>query len=314
MEETGRAEKKAQKEKRRRRIQMIRKIKVGAGLCIGLAVLLYMLSAFVFFKVGSVEVIGTPDADGNALPGSSYYSSEEIVRVSGVETGDSLVLVSKKNTKESIEKLLPYIGNVKVQRRYPSTLRLVVEDTSAVYALDAGGGYTILDDEYKVLGVTEKIPLGAAKIVGISMVNAEMGTIAEFTDEAYKSRLDTIREKCENAGITDITKIHIENIANVSITIDGRFTCILGTLTQLEEKLSMAAKTIEAELENNSDARIIIDVKDPERSYVRDDYSPVENEYEIEQESIISEENDESADPDETPQEELPEDIPDAVG
>ena len=314
MEETVRAEKKAQKERKRRRIQLIRKIKVGAGLCIGLAVLLYLLSAFVFFKVGSIEVIGMTDENGETLPGSSYYSSEEIIRVSGVETGDSLVLVSKKNTKDSIEKLLPYIGNVKVQRRYPSTLRLVVEDTSAVYALDAGGGYTILNEEFKVLGVTEKMPKGSAKIIGVSVVNAEIGTIAEFSDESYKTRLETIREKCKDAGVTNITKIDIENIANVSITVDGRFTFILGTLTQLEEKLSMAVRTMESEISNDQDLKIIIDVKDPERSYVRDDYSPVENEYENEQESIIAEENDESADSEETPQEELPEDVPEAVG
>ncbi len=313
MEETAKAEKKAEREKKRRRVQLMRKIKVGAGLCIGLAVLLYLLSAFVFFKVESIEVMGIPDENGDALPGSSYYSSEEIVRVSGVNTGDSLVLVSKKNAKESIEKLLPYIGNVKVQRRYPSTLRLVVEDTSAVYALDAGGGYTILNEEYKVLGITEKMPLGSAKIVGISVVNAEIGTIAEFTDEAYKTRLDTVREKCEKSGITDITKINIENIANVSITIDGRYTFIIGTLTQIEEKLSMAVKTMEAEIADNPDVRIIIDVKDPERSYVRDDYSIVENEYESEEDiSEIPENNDEPI-IDEVP-EDFPEDVPEAVG
>ena len=88
MEETARAEKKAEREKKRRRVQMVRKIKVGAGLCIGLAVLLYLLSAFVFFKVESIEVIGTPDENGESLPGSSYYSSEEIVRVSGVKASD----------------------------------------------------------------------------------------------------------------------------------------------------------------------------------------------------------------------------------
>ena len=71
---------------------------------------------------------------------------------------------------------------------------------------------------------------------------------------------------------------------------------------------------MQQKLENNSDARIIIDVKDSERSYVRDDFSPVENEYESEPESILVEENDEAEAPDETPQEELPEDIPEAVG
>lgn len=310
MEETGRAERNAARAKKRRRTQIIRRIKVGAGLCIGLAVLLYLLSAFVFFKVESVEVIGIPDENGENLPGSSYYSSDEIVRVSGVNIGDSLVLVSKYSTKESIEKLLPYIGNVKVQRKYPSTLRLVVEDTSAVYALDAGGGYTLLNEEYKVLGTMEKIPSGAAKVVGISMVNNEVGTIAEFSDEAYKTRLDTIKDACTDAGISDITKIDIENIANVSITINGRFTLILGTLIQLEEKLSMAFNTMEAELANSPDARIIIDVKDPERSYVRDDYSPIETEDESEPENGDDPENTDEPNIDD----EVPEDIPEAVG
>ena len=39
---------------------------------------------------------------------------------------------------------------------------------------------------------------------------------------------------------------------------------------------------MEAEYQNSPDAKIIIDVTDTERSYVRDDYSPVEDEYETE--------------------------------
>ena len=39
---------------------------------------------------------------------------------------------------------------------------------------------------------------------------------------------------------------------------------------------------MEAENQNSSDLKIIIDVTDTERSYVRDDYSPVEDEYETE--------------------------------
>lgn len=314
MAELSKAERQAIREKKRRRTQIFRRIKVGAILCAVLAVVLYLLSAFVFFKVGNIDVTftGITDENGEALTDSRYYSAEEIIRISGVDTGDSLVLVSKSNVKDSIEKLLPYIGNVKVQRKYPSTLKLTVEETSAVYAFDAGGGYTLMNEKYKVLGVTDKLPSDSIKIVGISVKTAETGTIAEFTDEAYKSRLDTVRNACSKAEINDVTKIDLSNIANVRVTVNGRFTFILGTLTQLEEKISMALQSMNSELANNPSARIIIDVTDPERSYVRDDYSPIEI-YEEESSEYFDDDIEEPENYGEEP-EDVPEDIPEAVG
>ena len=100
--------------------------------------------------------------------------------------------------------------------------------------------------------------------------------------EAYKNRINTIVKACSDAGITNITKLDLSNIANVRIVLDGRITFVLGTITDLNEKLSLALRTMEAEYQNSPDAKIIIDVTDTERSYVRDDYSPVEDEYETE--------------------------------
>lgn len=308
MEEKANAEKKAARARKKRIKQIIKMAKVGTGLCIGLAVLLYLLSAFVFFKVESIDVAFTGITDGNsdALPDSGYYSSEEIVRVSGVDIGDSLVLISKYEIEESIEKLLPYIGNVKVQRKYPSTLRLTVEDTSSVYALDAGGGYTLLNKDFKVLETVEKLPSGSAKVVGIPIVSSETGTVIKFNDDAYKSRLETIMDAFDDAEIQNVTKIDLTNIANVKVTVDGRFTLVIGTLTQLDKKISTAIKTIEAEIQNNPDARVIIDLTDPDRSYVRDDYSPLEE--------VVSEISTDEQDEIPEEPEELPEEIPEAVG
>lgn len=282
MDEQLKAERKAEREKKRRRLMLERRIKVGALLCCATALVLYLLCAFVLFKIDTIEVIGVEDENGNLLPASSYYTHDEIIRVSGVETGDSLVRVSKKGVKDSIEKLLPYVGDVKVKRRYPSTLRLVTEDTHALYGADVGGGFTLLDSEFKVLNVSERLPLGSMKVVGVSFESAETGTTAVFADEAYKNRINTIVKACTDAGITNITKLDLSNIANVRIVLDGRITFVLGTITDLNEKLSLALRTMEAEYQNSPDAKIIIDVTDTERSYVRDDYSPVEDEYETE--------------------------------
>ena len=301
MDEQLKAERKAEREKKRHRLMLIRRIKVGGALSCALVLILYILCAFVFFKIDTIEVLGIEDENGNILPASSYYTHDEIIRVSGVETGDSLVRVSKNKVEESVEKLLPYVGDVKVKRRYPSTLRLVTEDTHALYGADAGGGFTLLDKDFKVLNVSERLPHGSMKLVGVSFETAETGETAVFADEAFKNRINTILNACSDAGITNITKLDLSNIANVRIVINSRITFVLGTITDLQDKLSLGLKTMEAEYQNSPDAKIIIDVTDTERSYVRDDYSPVEDEYETELQEP------------ETGYEEIPEDVPEEV-
>lgn len=314
MEEQRTTDKKAQREKKRQRLMIIRRIKVGAVLCAVLALVLYLLSAFVLFKIDKIEVLGVKDEEGNMLPASVYYTEEEIIRISGVETGDSLVRVSKCDVKNSIEKLLPFVGNVKVQRRYPSTLRLITEDTHAVYGADAGGGLTLLDENYKVLGISEKRPAGCIKITGLSFESAETGETAVFTDEAYKSRIKNIVDACNDAGIENITKLDLSNIANVRIVINGRVTLILGTITDLSDKLTMGLRTMEAELQNASEAKIIIDVTDSDRSYVRDDFSPVEEDEPVSEEPVPEEDVPENEAPEEPAQDNNEEKQPEAVG
>lgn len=317
MQEIKNSDKNALKAKKRRRLQIIRRIKVIGGLCVGLALVLYLLSAFVFFKISVIDVVGITDEDGNVTEGSVFYSDEDIIKISGAETGDSLVLVSKRKTEEAIEKLLPYIGNAQVRRKYPSTLRIIVEDTSAAFAIDAAGGYILLNEEFKVLETSDKVPSGCAKVIGIPVQSADSGATVKFTDEGYKSRIETIKSAFYDAEISGITKIDISNIANIKVTVDGRFTLVMGTLTQMREKLIMAQKTIEKETEDNPNAKVIIDLTDPDRAYVRNDYSPDEDAEEI-SDIADGEENTTQAetpenDPEETP-EEIPEEIPEAVG
>ena len=141
------------------------------------------------------------------------------------------------------------------------------------------------------------------KITGLSFESAETGETAVFTDEAYKARIKSIVDACNDAGIENITKLDLSNIANVRIVINSRVTIILGTITDLNEKLSMGLRTMEAELQNASEAKIIIDVTDSERSYVRDDFSPVEDDEEVSEPEELTDVSPEDDAPEENPDE-----------
>lgn len=281
MEQTQKTRKQASEKKRKRRQELIRQIKLGAGLCLGLAVVLFLLCSFVFFKVDTIQVEGVEDEEcggSHKFTSSCYYSDEEIIRLCGVNEGESLVMLSKKDIEETLEKLLPYIGNAQVKRKYPSTLRIIVEDTHAKYAVDAGGGYTLMNEDFKVLSVSNKVPADCAKLIGVHVLSADEGSVVQFSDEAYKTRLASIEDCCEKSGLLPVTRIDISNIANVSFTVDKQYTVVLGMLTDLDAKFNAAVTAVNAEKEKDPDARRIITVTDPERAYVGDDKSPVEEE------------------------------------
>lgn len=253
-----------------------------------LAVVLCILVVFVFFKIDDIQVVS---ASGDAQA-SSYYTQSQIADASDVEIGDGLFRLSFEDIIAEITQDLPYIGNVTLKRVLPSTLRIIVEDTSAAYGVKMNDIFILLDKNYKVLGTENYLPQGAAKLAGVEFTSLENGKKAVFADSSDETRLNTLSEACANGGITNVTKYDIENIANVKIIVNSRITVIFGTLTELPDKIYLALKTIEKELEYNANAHIIVNVTDPNRSYVRNDAEEIEEdtvnyeEFSMEQESI----------------------------
>ena len=274
------SEKNTRAEKQKKKQSKKKNFAQAVLLCIIFGCIIFILCAFVLFKVDNITVEGLPDdfcGDTHKYTNSCYYSDDDIIRMCGVENGESLVMMSKKDVVENLTKRLPYLGSVEVKRQYPSTLKIVVEDTHAVYAVDAGGGYTLLDKNFKALERCEKIPDNCAKVIGVHLLSSEIGKTVQFEDENCKTRISSIEENCAKRNIKGITKIDIVNIANISFKIDNKYTVVLGVLTDLEDKFDAVAATIKAESEKNSNARKIINVVDPKRAYVGDDTSPLEN-------------------------------------
>ena len=92
-----------------RRKRIFKLIKTGVILAAALAFVLFLLCSFVFFKVQTIQIEGLQDdfcGGTHTFSNSCYYADEEIARLCGVDIGDSLVLISKKNIEKDVEKLL----------------------------------------------------------------------------------------------------------------------------------------------------------------------------------------------------------------
>ncbi len=264
----------------------------GAIVAVVAVIALYFLSAYVFFKIEKIEVTGADGKKTEFNQGSANYLDEDVIRISGVRTGDSLVRTSKKDIEERIETLLPYIGSVTVKKTLPSTLKLIVADTTAYYALEKGGAYSVLDKTFKSLGDEAKVPEGCIKVTGVSLMSDEAGYTAKFNDDSTRERLAAIVESLDNAGIKDVSSISMSNIANIQVVINGRITFVLGSVSDIDDKISLGVKTMEAELALNPEAHIIINLNETGKSYVRDDPSPIEGETLEEDANLENENND----------------------
>ena len=94
----------------------------------------------IFFKVEEVTVSG-----------NSRYTVQEIVEATGVEAGDNLFLLNKFDISDRLTHQLPYIGDVQIRRRLPSTLTIEVKEIQAAAAVEVETGWWYISADGKLL-------------------------------------------------------------------------------------------------------------------------------------------------------------------
>ncbi len=126
-----------------------------------------VFGATVFFQVETVQVEGT-----------SRYTPDQIVEVSGVLPGDNLYRFSKSDVITRILDTLPYVESVKIRRRPPSTLIIKVEEWTAVARVDpASKPYTSIDNtEESLIYVSEPWLISPPGSGGCRMLEPAIGT------------------------------------------------------------------------------------------------------------------------------------------
>ena len=79
------------------------------------------VGATVFFQVEQVEVSG-----------NARYTQEEIVACTGIKPGDNLFRMNKFAIQDHVKEEMPYIEEILIRRRLPSTITVAVTEWDAV--------------------------------------------------------------------------------------------------------------------------------------------------------------------------------------
>lgn len=251
------------RQKNRRKKIIIRTLIGIIFLCVGV-----ILALTLFFNINKI-----------VISGDKVYSDKEIVDASGVNMGDNLIFLSKTALNEEISSELAYVGSVKIKRRLPSTLEIIVTKTDAYMAVASDGYYILLDRNGKVL---EK----ELETVGENIVLANLGEISSIKvgetivlkEEKVFAKLNDVLTECENVGITEITTIDLSDIYNIKLVYQGRITLELGETDKdnLNSKLALGKAAIERQDEENNLYRGTINLTVDGKGYWSEEVSTTE--------------------------------------
>lgn len=244
--------------KKRRLKNNVRRALIAISLFVVLISVGVVLSLTVFFKITAIEVIG-----------SGVYSSEQVIDNCNINYGDNLFLIKTSASKEKLVKTLPYIYDVKITRKIPSTVVFEITDAKVEYYIQNEDETAILlDDNFKVLeSNAQQGNESAVKITDSVITAAENGETIVFENEAVSECLTTISNAVKSTGMEEATSISSIDANNNYIVYEGRIVFALGSCDNIENKIYKGLAACEKLNESAPKASGTLDLSNDKQIY-----------------------------------------------
>ena len=191
-----------------------------------------ILSLTVFFPVENITA-----------EGSAVYKSEDIISASGIKKGDNLFTLSKTEVLNSLKAKLPYIESVEFERSLPSSINIVVKDADEYACFFKDGKYYTVSKSGWVLESGDEAEGGIFEIRGAA-VECKVGTQLIYEDEQQQILLQRITDALKTNKIS-IDYVDLTDSLNLTMGVEGRFTVIIGSSNNIEEKIKHLGGMIE---------------------------------------------------------------------
>ena len=222
-------------------------------------VLALVLGISIFFRVSQIRVTG-----------NEKYTADQIISVSGIEKGESLLAFGRNQAMGRIKDALPYVDELQVGIRLPGTVIIDVVEQKRTYSIaSTDGSFWLMDAEGKLL---EEIPQPEAKrhleIQGLlieapvagSPIRVPEDTPAETEEdgetqpeeaskggnvqkaEAVREILTTL-EEWDHYG--QMTRLDVTDLYDIQMYYGEKYQIILGNNSELPYKIRYMVQAVE---------------------------------------------------------------------
>lgn len=218
------------------------------------------LSMTVFFNIENIKV-----------EGSTIYTFDDVDSIIDAEVGDNLLRLNTNAMGRELLEEFEKADAVEVKRAFPTTLLIRIDDGEPTTQLYSGDVYYVLSKTGRVLEHAETSMPNVPVIVGPDAKGASLGSYVSLTlENQERDWIKILFDEIEKSGLNDISAIDITNTISLKIYYQNRFQINLGSLSELDTKLSMVYEVFATD-NIGVDESGIIDITDPDRLYVDSD-------------------------------------------
>lgn len=194
------------------------------------------------------------------IEGNDRYSADDILSSLSVSVGENIYKYKANDIETAIKEALPYIADVEVRRKLPSTLELAVEEKIATMYMKVGGENFILSSDLLVLELTDddNKTAGLTKLIPGNLKRCIVGQYVRFNDMSSFDVLNTLQKSIESQFAKgDIVEIDLGTRFDIWLRYKDNFTVFVGNIDDCEIKMKFLKKIIE-QLGNEKTGRIDI--------------------------------------------------------
>lgn len=195
----------------------------------------------LFFRVDQVEIFG-----------EGRYTEEEIRQASAIEDGDNLYLLNKNTVVSRIRAKLPYIEEIRINRKLPDTLVIEVKECGRPFALVQDGSAWLISPKGMIVDQLEESAAADYGVIsGCQLLAPTVGTqLALATEYASQQRslLDLLAALEEAEMLEDVDGIRLDDLSAIRMDYVGRFTVKMPYGADYATKLKLLRMAMESEV------------------------------------------------------------------
>lgn len=228
------------------------------------AVIFFIVVAFNnLFNIKTVEVEGISQAVS--------YDADDVRDFLNIKEGTNLITYDSRKAKTSLLYKFPYIEEIEIEKRFPSTLAVVITENKGTLYIDLGEDTFILSSSGRVLEINND-PFydgkNRTRLIVDGVKRCVCGEDIVFKNEDTINVLLAIAESLESCGLSDkITHLDISDKFDVKMMYDNRFEIKFGTFEEALKKSEFLAAMMESKMWHDSTG--VIDISDASEAAVR---------------------------------------------
>lgn len=247
--------------KRRKKIKRIKFVlKIFLLLCVIAGIIVFAFTSPIF-NIKDIKVIN-----------NSQITSENIISLSGIKTGENLFKFSSIKAQNGIKEN-PYIESVKVNRKFPNTIEIDVKERTATYSVDFLGKYAYINNQGYILEISEdskNMPI----ILSVSTPEEQINAGNRLNEEDLEKLEDVLKITAvmtENNLNDKVTSIDIKDKNEYIIYLEEeQKTVHIGDSTNLNNKILYVLAILEAEKGKKGDIYVNGDLNNKFQPYFRE--------------------------------------------